>query len=145
MAELDMALVQMKGLKCRIDDILNVTTYDEHADLRGLHADRKDSDQLFQLRELQKIMRKLADIGGSIEYLFRPVQETSTLHKDENGEYRTEKGFYYRSGSLIEVLLQDDSHEVPCWTLTKVEHDGEDYYLVGYEEIPMEGLNVRVR
>lgn len=45
----------MKGLKCRIDDILNVTTYDEHADLRGLHADHKDSDQLFQLRELQKI------------------------------------------------------------------------------------------
>ena len=95
MAELDMALVQMKGLKCRIDDILNVTTYDEHADLRGLHADRKDSDQLFQLRELQKIMRKLAEIGVSIEYLFRPVQETSTLHKDENGEYRTEKGFFY--------------------------------------------------
>lgn len=62
MAELNMALVQMKGLKCRIDDILNVTTYDEHADLRGLHADRKDSDQLFQLRELQKIMRKLADM-----------------------------------------------------------------------------------
>lgn len=35
MAELSMALVQMKGLKCRIDDILYVTTYDEHADLRG--------------------------------------------------------------------------------------------------------------
>ena len=145
MAELDMALVQMKGLKCRIDDILNVTTYDEHADLRGLHADRKHSDQLFQLRELQKIMRKLADIGGSIEYLFRPVQETSTLHKDENGEYRTEKGFYYRSGSLIEVLLQGDTNEAACWVQTKVEHDGEDYYLAGYEDIPMEGLRVRVR
>ena len=35
MAELSMALVQMKGLKCRIDDILYVTTYDEHADLGG--------------------------------------------------------------------------------------------------------------
>ena len=91
MAELSMALVQMKGLKYRIDDILNVTTYDEHADLRGLHVDHKDSDQMFQLRELQRIMRKLADIGGSIEYLFRPVQETSTLHKDENGEYRTDR------------------------------------------------------
>ena len=48
--ELSMALVQMKGLKCRIDDILSVTTYDEHADLRGLHADRKDSEQLFSDR-----------------------------------------------------------------------------------------------
>ena len=143
--ELSMALVQMKGLKCRIDDILSVTTYDEHADLRGLHADRKDSEQLFQLREMQKIMRRLADIGGSIEYLFRPVLETSTLHRDENGEYRTEKGYCYRSGSLIEALLQEESNETPYWVQTKVEHDGEDYYLMGYEDIPMEGMEVRVR
>lgn len=73
--ELSMALVQMRGLKCRIDDILSVTTYDEHADLRGLHA----------------------------------------------------------------------SNETPYWVQTKVEHDGEDYYLMGYEDIPMEGMEVRVR
>lgn len=87
MAELNMALIQMKGLKYRIDDILNVTTYDEHADLRGLHADHKDSDQLFQLRELKSIMRKLADIGGSIEYLFRPVLETGALHRCCSANY----------------------------------------------------------
>lgn len=145
MAELNMALIQMKGLKYRIDDILNVTTYDEHADLRGLHADHKDSDQLFQLRELRSIMRKLVDIGGSIEYLFRPVLETGTLHRAETGEYRTEGGYCYHSGSLIEALLQGDPGETPCWVQTKVEHDGEDYYLAGYEDIPMEGLSVRVR
>ena len=145
MAELSMALVQMKGLKSRIDDILSITTYDEHADLRGLHVDHKDSDQMFQLREMQKIMRKLADIGGSIEYLFRPVRETGILHRDENGGYRTEKGYCYRSGSLIEALLQEEPHEEPCWVQTKVEHDGEDYFLMGYEDIPMEGLEVRVR
>lgn len=111
----------------------------------GLHADHGDSDQLFQLKELRAIMRKLADIGGSIEYLFRPVQETGILYKDENGEYRTEKGYCYRSGSLIEVLLQGDTDEVPCWVQTKVEHDGEDYYLARYGDIPMEGLRVRVR
>ncbi len=49
MAELSMALVQMKGLKSRIDEIFNATTYDEHADLRGLYADHKDGDQMFQL------------------------------------------------------------------------------------------------
>ena len=135
MAELSTALIQMKGLKYRIDDILNVTTYDDH----------KDSDQLFQLRELKSIMRKLADIGGSIEYLFRPVLETGILHRDENGGYRTGGGYCYRSGSLIEVLLQGDPGETPCWVQTKVEHDGEDYYLAGYEDIPMEGLSVRVR
>lgn len=143
--ELGMALEQVVRLKTRIDDVLNATTYDEHADIRGLHVNYKDSDQLFQLKELQVIMRKLADIGDSIEYLFRPVKETGIIHRDENGKYRTEKGYCYRSGNLIEVLLQDGSHEVPCWVQTKVEYDGEDYYLARYEEIPMEGLKVRVR
>lgn len=112
---LNMVLASVAGMKEQIDDMLKCSTYDEHADLRGLHVDKKDSDQLFQLRELKAIMRKLADIAGSIEYLLRPVLETGTLHKDESGEYRTEKGYCYRSGSLIEVLLQDDLHEVPCW------------------------------
>ena len=142
---LNMVLASVAGMKEQIDDMIKCSTYDEHADLRGLHVDKKDSDQLFQLKELKAIMRKLADIAGSIEYLLRPVLETGTLHKDESGEYRTEKGYCYRSGSLIEVLLQDDLHEVPCWIQTKVEHDGEDYYLVGYDDISMEGLNVRVR
>lgn len=61
--ELSMALVQMKGLKCRIDDILNVTTYDEYADLRGLHVDHKNSGQPFQLKELQAIKRPASYIG----------------------------------------------------------------------------------
>ena len=143
--DLDMTLAMMKGMKNWIDDMLDATTYDDHADLRGLNADQKDSDQLFQLRELQAIMGKLADISDSIAYLFRPVQEISTLHKDENGEYRTEKGYCYRSGILIEVLIQGDSNEIPRWVQTRVEHDGEDYYLLGHDDIPMEGLRVRVR
>ncbi len=76
-------------------------------------------------------MRRLADIGGGIEYLSRPVLETSTLHQDERRDHRTEKGYCYRSRSLIEVLLQDGPHEAPCWVQTKVEHDGEGYYLIG--------------
>ena len=143
--DINTVLEQVAELKIKMDDILKTSTYDEHADLRGLHVDCKDSDQLFLLNELRSIMRKLAVAGSSIEYLFRPVKETGFLHRDEAGEYVTGQGYSYRIGSLIEVLLRDGSSEVPCWVLTKVEHDGEDYYLVGYEDIPLEGLRVRVR
>lgn len=37
----------MKGLKCRVDNILSSTAGDEHADLWELHAHRKDSINLF--------------------------------------------------------------------------------------------------
>ena len=143
--DINTVLEQLAELKIKMDDILKASTYDEHADLRGLHADRKDSDQLFLLNELRSIMRKLAVTGSSIEYLFRPVRENGFLHRDESGEYVTGQGYSYRIGSLIEVLLRDDYDGVPYWVLTKVEHDGEDYYLVGYEDIPLEGLRVRVR
>ena len=43
----------------------------------GCMPTNKDSDQLFQLRELQAIMGKLADITDSIAYLFRPVYSLS--------------------------------------------------------------------
>ena len=55
------------------------------------------------------------------------------------------KGYCCRSGSLIEALLQGDPGEAPCWVQAKARHDGKDYYLMGYEDIPMEGLSVRVR
>ena len=143
--DINAVLEQMAELKIKIDEILSASTYDEHADLRGLHVDLGDSGQRFLLKELRAIMRKLADTGGSIEYLFRPVKEVGLLHRDKDGKYKTGQGYSYRSGSLIEFLLQDDSGEVSCWVPTKVEHDGEDYYLVGYEDIPLEGLRVRVR
>lgn len=54
------------------------------------------------------------------------------------------KGYCYRSGSLIEALLQGDPGEAPCWMQTKAGHDGEDYYLARYKDIPTEGLCVRV-
>jgi len=46
---------------------------------------------------------------------------------------------------MIEALVDDDYHNVPYWTRTVVEHNDEDYYLVGYRDIPMKGLRVRVR
>lgn len=55
------------------------------------------------------------------------------------------KGYCCRSGSLIEALLQGDPGEAPCRVQTKAGHGGKDYYLMGYEGIPMEGLSVRVR
>ena len=60
-------------------------------------------------------------------------------------KYRTAKGHFYDCRSSIEALVTDEYHEVPCWTRTTVEHNGEDYYLVGYKGLSMGGLRVRVR
>lgn len=50
----------------------------------------------------------------------------------------------FTSGDGIEVLIYDDFYDKKCWKKTRVEHDG-DYYLVGYSNIPMQGLKARIR
>lgn len=145
MAELDMVLAQAAGLKTQIDEFLKSSTYDKYVDLRELHVDAGDSERLSLRLELRWIMGKLADAADSIDYLSRPVKETGTLHRDGNGAYVTGQGYQYRSGSLIEALILKDAREAPRWVQTKVEYDGDDYYLLGYDDIPMEGLCVRVR
>ena len=80
-----------------------------------------------------------------ISYLTRPVAEESHLRKGTAGKYRTAKGHYYDCTSVIEALVSDEYHDVPYWTITSVEHNGRDYYLVGHKDIPMKGLRVRVR
>ena len=95
--------------------------------------------------ELRRITDKLADVEEYISYLNRPIVEVSRLRKGTAGKYRTAKGRYYDCCNSIEALVTDEYHDVPYWTRTTVEHNGEDYYLVGYKGLPMEGLRVRVR
>lgn len=145
MADLQMALEEAFKLNRSIAQFLKFTTYPDYDDLSGLDIDFNDSEQLLIWEELRVITDRLADVQDFISYLARPIVEESRLRKGVAGKYRTAKGHYYDCGSIIEALVSDEYHEVPYWTRTTVEHNGKDYYLVGYRDVPMKGLRVRVR
>ena len=145
MADLQMALSEAVKLNRSITQFLKFSTYTDYDDLSGLDIDFADGEQLLLLDELRRITDKLADVQEYISYLTRPVTEVSRLRKGIAGKYRTAKGHFYDCRSSIEALVTDEYHEVPYWTRTIVEHNGEDYYLVGYKDLPMDGLRVRVR
>lgn len=77
--------------------------------------------------------------------LTRPIVETCRLRKGSSVKYQTAQGIFYNCGSSIEALVTDEYHDVPYWTRTVVEHNGKDYYLVGYKDLSMNGLTVRIR
>ena len=145
MADLQAALSEAVKLNRSIAQFLKFSTYTDYDDLSGLDIDFADGEQLLLWDELRRITDKLADVQEWISYLTRPVSETSILRKGINGKYRTAHGHFYDCGSNIEALVTDGYHDVPYWTRTSVEHDGEDYYLVGFKGTPMQGLKVRVR
>ena len=145
MADLQAALSEAVKLNRSITQFLKFSTYTDYDDLSGLDMDRTDGEQLLLWQELRRITDQLADVQEYISYLTRPITEVSRLRKGTSGKYRTAKGHFYDCRSTIEVLVTDEYHEVPYWTRTVVEHNGEDYYLVGYKGLPMDGLTVRVR
>ena len=145
MADLQTVLAEAVRLNRDISRFLKVSTYPDYDDLSGLDIDFSDGEQLLLLDELWRVADKLADVQECIAYLSRPVTETSRLRKGTAGKYRTAKGHFYDCSSSIEALVTDEYHAVPYWTRTTVEHNGEDYYLVGYKDLPMNGLRVRVR
>lgn len=145
MADLKMVLEKANDIKWKIGSILRDSTYEDYDDLSGLDIDYKDSEQLFLLDELQAIMQCLDEVKGRLDYLALPIREVSRLHKNESGRYETESGHYYTCGSSIEALVQDGYREVPHWVWTRLEHNAKGYYLVGYGNVDLDGLTVRIR
>ena len=145
MADINKVFTEALKLNWSIDSLLKLSTFEDYDDLSGLHYDYTDSEQLFLAKELSEIMDKLYSVRGRLKYLSRPVRETSRLHRNQSGRYETSGGHYYTSGQGIEALVTDDYEEAPYWAWTRVEHDGKDYYLVGYKDVSMDGLTVRIR
>ena len=145
MADLPQVFAEAVKLNQGISRFLKFSTYTDYDDLSGLDIDFADGEQLFLLDELRRITDQLADVQEYISYLSRPVTEVSRLRKGIAGKYQTAQGRFYDCGSSIEALVSDEYHDVPYWTRITVEHNGEDYYLVGYKGLPMKGLTVRVR
>jgi hypothetical protein len=147
---------KLKGVNMSIQDILKQSTYHDNDDLSSLDIDYSNPEQLLLLDELRDIMEKLNSVNNSINYLKQPVIYTGNLRKNSAGRYELPNGHYYTCGSGIECLITDTRHEIfnkenneyeptPYWAWTSVEGNGEDYYLVHHEDVPMQGLKVRKR
>lgn len=138
MTDLQMVLSEADKLNRGISQFLKFSTYHDYDDLSGLDIDFADGEQILLLDELRRITDRLADVQEYIAYLSRPILEVSLLRKGIAGKYRTAEGRFYDCGSSIEALVSDEYHEVPYWTRTTVEHNGTDYYLVGYKGLSMD-------
>lgn len=137
-------LHELNSLNKGIGDVLNAANFRSYDDLSSLQINYQSPEDLFLLDELVEIMGKLEDINNSLTYLSKPIAGTYTLHKNRLGRYEC-AAHEYTSGNAIECLVYDSYHDAPSWVYTRIEHDGNDYYLVGYKEIPLEGLTVHIR
>lgn len=104
-----------------------------------------DAPQEHYLRSMNnKIGDKLDNVRRLLRQVNAPVIEEGTLRKNASGRYELPSGDYFTSGSSIEYL-RTYSDGGSLWIYSRVEHNGEDYYIVSSPDLPMAGLRVRVK
>lgn len=127
-----------------ISRVLEKADYYRFDDLSGLEINYDDQDERFLQGELRSIFYRLDKVNREIEYLRRPIQGEYVLWKNEADRYECDVREFY-SGSTIECYVYDNYDDRYKWAITRVEHNSTDYYLVDFENTPLEGLKVRIR
>ena len=153
MTELKKLQEEMLKLQKQIATVLNISGYREDEDLSGVNYSIRNSEDLLLIAEYKSMLYKLSDMQYKLEYLSKSVLFEDMLILRPDGRYGTSNGkAYYTSGSGIEFLcsvevLNEEGYfeDVQAWRLSSVEHNGSDYYIVGYKDVDMNGLKVRVR
>lgn len=145
MADINDIFLNLQILNSDIGKLLGISTINDYSDLSGLKINCQDSNELSLWKQTQSIMSKLLEVHNNITYLSAPIQEVGRLHKNASGRYETETGYEYSCGSTIEALVEDDWHDVPYWVQTRIEASNGQYYLVGFRDVPLDGLQVRIR
>ncbi len=152
---------EAKKLNISIKKLLNDAKYEYADDLSSVIFDYKDAEQLFFVDEMRSILEKLDNVSHAINYLDRHIRAEGILRKNDRDRYEMVSSdlsynYEFTSGNSIEYLATDDLHcryddetkeyiNVPYWCASRIEHNGTDYYIVGADNLQLEGLKVRVR
>ena len=141
----------INDLKAKLDKlnqelkyIIRDSEYSDYDDLSGLECDTSDPEQVFLREELKSIMYELDNASSNISYLNQPIAHEGELYKLDNGRYACD-GCELSSGYGLEVLVYDETEERYSWVATRIEHNGEDYYLVRLSDTPLAGTRARIR
>lgn len=141
----------LSKLNPELKRLINKTGIDKYDDLSEVEADFNNPEQLFLVEELCSAMQKIDEVSYTISYLEKPIKGEYVLHKNSNGRYEC-SAHEYTCGNCIEYYAYDNWNEHYRWIVSRVEHDGDDYYIVGSKSlssdgnaVPLEGLRVRIR
>ena len=88
---------------------------------------------------LQTVFKRLTDIDSHVQDLIEDTGMKDGYDIRPSGDDRT-----FSCGSRLEALVRDEDG-CPCWVISRIGHNGPDYYLYGHRGIPLDGLQVRER
>lgn len=103
----------------------------------------------FVRSSIERILDALTQIHEELCYLGKPSHGEHTLKKFPNGRYGYSGGdgapHTFTCGECLEAKISDPYDGQKRWVPSRIEHDGQDYYLAGFRDMPLNGLTIRER
>lgn len=136
----------LRKLGIGIKEMVEATEYDRYEDWSCIKDFDKitDPDELQLLDEYQTVMCHLCDIYYTLLYQQREIIGEGALSFNVQGYYE-DKYHEYHCGDGIEYYFYDDWDEKYKWRTSRIEHNGQRYYIVGNPNVEINGLRVRHR
>ena len=105
-------------------------------------------DTRFLKESVELLLDLLSEMHSLLSYLETPASPEYVLERFKNGRYgyRDINGSRreFSCGQTLEARITD-SFGCLRWVKTRMEHDGDDYFLMGHRSVPLAGLTVRER
>ncbi|MFX3675378.1 MAG: DUF5348 domain-containing protein [Paenisporosarcina sp.] len=100
-----------------------------------------DPEEKYQHDTMRSVVSKLADVQTQIKWMNKSVISEGILVKNNNSRYEIQgTEIEFSSGSPLDVW----NNEWNQWETSRIEHNGEDYYIVSLgKNKPISGLKVR--
>ena len=105
-------------------------------------------DTRFLKESVELLLDPLSEMHSLLAYLETPASPEYVLERFKNGRYgyRDKEGSRreFSCGQTLEAMITD-SFGCLRWVKARMEHDGNDYFLMGHRSVPLAGLTVRER
>lgn len=134
---------RLSELNADIKHLMKQTKYEAYGNIDAVSYNNSDIDERFLYNELQGVMYNLNRASDDIDYLTSEVIGEYVLTKNSGERYEDIRE--YTCGSTIEFCFYDSFYECERWAISSIEHNGEDYYIVGYKSVKLDGLKTRRR
>lgn len=104
-----------------------------------------NSEELYQFLKLSSISEHLQNALQDLKILNAKVITEGVLLKNPSGRYEL-NGRELTAGSLVEICIEDEEYKDGGYYFsTRIEHNGEDYYVVDMHNIKLEGRKARIK
>ena len=129
----------------RIKALLRASGFYETYGLDAVEYDRNDMDHLYTMERLERAMEKLKNAAQELDQVTGAVRYEGILHRTPSGRYGLEE-YDLSAGAHLEYVSRDDRHGgAPYWRWAQIQRRGSDYCLSEEQDLPLEGLHVRIR